>query len=464
MITEANFYAADVVVTVSKDGGEAYAVTPSWTSSNVNLHTGTFTLSEDGDYVITINYRDKSSNVMTEYKSGQLTVDTDIQEPTITFNGNNETGHAYKNDIVPAISFSDINYDSYEVFLYRTYMNAINVDVTAEKGVKELFTINEESGSASLNIFAADANGKYDQNDDGIYRLVVKMSDKAGHTTEKEAFFTINRYGSVYAFDEYLVELIANGGAYVNAITEDLVITEYNADQLVTDSLNIEITKDGKPLEDIKYTTSPTINENVAVGESGWYQYEYVISKDNFAKDGIYKISISSKDATGNTPENSNYEDKNIVFHVDNEKPEITSIVGLEGDSYDATEQNVSYIVFDAMGLKSIKVYLDGEIIDEITDFTADLNSYSGSFVILEKETARTVRIVVEDLAGNITDTDSEDFTSAYVFNSTVTVTTDDFARFMANKPLFYGSIAGTVGVAALAGFGIRLRLKRRVK
>lgn len=464
VITEANFYASDIVVMVSKDGGEAYAVTPSWTSANANLHTGTFTINEDGDYVITINYRDKSSNQMTEYKSGQLTMDTDIQEPTITFNGNNETGHAYKNEIVPAISFSDINYDSYEVFLYRTYMNAINVDVTAEKGVKELFTINEESGSASLNIFAADANGKYDQNDDGIYRLVVKMSDKAGHTTEKEAFFTINRYGSVYAFDEYLVELIANGGAYVNAITEDLVITEYNADQLVTDSLNIEITKDGKPLEDIKYTTSPTINENVAVGESGWYQYEYVISKDNFAKDGIYKISISSKDATGNTPENSNYEDKNIVFHVDNEAPEITSIVGLEEAVVDATEQTVSYVVFDAIGLKSIKIYMDGEILEEITDFTADLNSYSGSFVIPEKDTARTIRLVVEDLAGNITDTDSEDFSSAYVFNSTVTVTTDALARFMANKPLFYGSIAGTVGVAAVAGVGISFRLKRRVK
>lgn len=464
VITEANFYANDVVVTVSKDGSESYAVTPSWTSSNVNLHTGTFTLSEDGDYVITINYRDKSSNEMTEYQSGQLTVDTDIQEPTITFNGNNETGHAYKNDIIPEISFSDINYDSYEVFLYRTYMNAIDVDITAEKGIKELFTINEESGSASLNIFTADTNGKYDQNDDGIYRLVIKMADKAGHTTEKEALFTVNRYGSVYAFDEYLVNLIVDGGAYVKNITEDLIITEYNADQLVTDSLNIEITKDGKPLEGIKYTTSPTINENVAVGESGWYQYEYVISKENFVKDGIYKISISSKDATGNTPENNNYEDKNIVFHVDNAAPEITSIVGLEKDSYDATEQNVSYTVFDAMGLKSIKIYLDGEIIEEITDFTDDLNSYSGSFVIPEKETTRTVRVVVEDMAGNITDTDSEEFSSAYVFNSHVTVTTDDFARFVANKPLFYGSIAGTTGVTALAGIGIRFRLKRRVK
>lgn len=464
VITEANFYAGDVEVTVSKDGGAAYAVTPSWRENNVNLHTGTFTLEEDGDYVITINYRDKSSNEMTEYVSEQLTIDTDIQEPTIMFNGNNETGNAYKGDVVPEISFSDINYDSYEVFLYRTYMNEIDTDITAEKGVRDLFTINEESGSASLNIFAADDNGKYDQNDDGIYRLVVKMADKSGHTSEKEVVFTVNRYGSVYAFNEYLVELIADGGAYVTIVTDDLVITEYNADQLVTDSLNIEITRDGKPLEDIKYTTSPTINENVAVGESGWYQYEYVISRENFLADGIYKISISSKDATGNAPENSNYEDKNILFRVDSTVPEIVSIAGLEEPIVNDTELKVRYTIYDAIGLKSVKVYVDGEVYDEVTDFSADYNNYEGNFTLKESEAERAIRVVVEDMAGNITDTDADDFSSAYEFNSKVTVTTNALVRFMANKPLFYGSIAGVVGVAGLAGFGISRRFRKRAE
>ena len=464
VITEANFYANDVVVTVSKDGGTATTVTPTWVDNDANIHTGTFTLNGDGDYVVNISYRDKSLNEMTVYTSEQLTIDTEIEEPSITFNGNTETGHAYKGEIIPSISFSDINLDSYEVALYRTYMNQINVDITASKNINNMFTIDEQSGSATLNIFDADEDGNYDQNDDGIYHLVVTMNDKAGHTIEKDAYFTINRFGSVYAYSSYLAELIADDGAYVNVVTEDLVITEYNADKLVSDSLRIEITKDGKPLDEVKYTSSPTLNDNVSIGDSGWYQYEYVISRENFLADGIYKISISSKDATGNTPENSNYEGMNILFRVDTTVPEITSITGLEDAIVDNTELTVRYTIFDAIGLKSIKVYVDGEILEEITDFSADFNNYEGSFTLEESEAERVIRIVVEDLAGNVTDTDAEDFSSAYEFNSQVTVTTNAFVRFMANKPLFYGSIAGVIGVAGVAGFGISKGFKKKAE
>ena len=79
-----------------------------------------------------------------------------------------------------------------------------------------------------------------------------------------------------------------------------------------------------------------------------------------------------------------------------------------------------------------------------------------------EQSSAQSVRIVVEDMAGNITDTSSEDFTSAYEFNNMVTVSTNLFVRWFANKPLFWGSIAGILVV--VTGLCVFLAAKRKKK
>lgn len=170
----------------------------------------------------------------------------------------------------------------------------------------------------------------------------------------------------------------------------------------------------------------------------------YTIAKENFASDGVYKIAVSSKYATGNSSENNNYEDKNILFRVDSTVPEITSISGLEDSVINAIEQTVKYTVYDTIGIDSVVVYVDGKEVDNIVALSADANNYAGAFV-LESSTSQKVRLLATDKVGNVTDTEA--FTSSYAFSNAITVSTNILVRWFANKPLFYGTIGGVIAV-----------------
>lgn len=460
-VNEANFYPEDVTVSVTRNGS-AYAVTPSWSNTNTDIHIGTFSLADDGDYFVTVNYRDKSNNQMAEYTSGQLTVDTQIAEPVITVNGAEAAGKAFKDEVLPAVSFEDVNYEGYEIRLTRTRYDSQNEDVT-EAFIGSQVHVNAQGGTGSFDTFAREADV------DGIYTLTVSVTDKAGHSAESSAVFTVNRFGSVYVYNDYLNSLIRDGGIYTQGIEDDLVITEYNADRLLDGSLNIEISRDGRPLDTVDYDLTPEINDQVSVGSSGWYQYQYTIDKGNFASDGIYKIAISSKDATGNTPEINNYENKAILFRVDSTAPEINSIVGLEKDIINAQNVNIKYTVYDTIGLASITVFVNDKAVETITDFSDNANDYEGSFMIDESSSVQSVKLVIEDLAKNITDTSTTEFQDAcaYDFHETITVSTSPLVRAAAwirTNILVVLGVAAALAALAGAAFYLLYRRKKQSK
>lgn len=468
--------------TSAKDGSNIAEPTVSSWSRKGNTYTATIKYNADGDYTFDMQVIDKAGNKDKGVKfSGtaakDFTVDTTIAKPSIK---GVENGKSYKGSVLPSISFNDINIANSEIKLLRTRKNEINKDVTSDF-IK--ISKNAKGGSFTAN----EETFKKLQENDGIYTLSVNISDKAGNKSSQTVKFTVNRFGSVYALNKYLVNDLNN--SYVQSIDNNLVITEYNPDKLVKGTLEVVVTRDGSPVEfgDGQLTVNPVVNSTVQIGQSGWYQYNYTISKDLFtddngkAIDGIYKIYIASEDEVGNKSENINYKDADVIFRLDTTAPSLKSVSGLEKSVVNATKLDVSYEIFDSIGIKSIDVYYVNEngidSVDHIRSkdskeenvagYIEDVTSYSGKFTIGECS-KENVRFVITDLAGNVTDTgDSNNKavnfdSSSLEFNSTITVSTNPFTRWYAHTVLFWCSIAAIAVAIGACGFAVATKLRKR--
>lgn len=468
--------------TSTKDGSNiAEPAVSSWRRKG-NTYTATIKYNADGDYTFDMQVIDKAGNKDKGVKfSGtaakDFTVDTTIAKPSIK---GVENGKSYKGSVLPSISFNDINIANSEIKLLRTRKNEINKDVTSDF-IK--ISKNAKGGSFTAN----EETFKKLQENDGIYTLSVNISDKAGNKSSQTVKFTVNRFGSVYALNKYLVNDLNN--SYVQSIDNNLVITEYNPDKLVKGTLEVVVTRDGSPVEfgDGQLTVNPVVNSTVQIGQSGWYQYNYTISKDLFtddngkAIDGIYKIYIASEDEVGNKSENINYKDADVIFRLDTTAPSLKSVSGLEKSVVNATKLDVSYEIFDSIGIKSIDVYYVNEngidSVDHIRSkdskeenvagYIEDVTSYNGKFTIGECS-KENVRFVITDLAGNVTDTgDSNNKavnfdSSSLEFNSTITVSTNPFTRWYAHTVLFWCSIAAIAVAIGACGFAVATKLRKR--
>lgn len=468
--------------TSAKDGSNIAEPTVSSWNRKGNTYTATIKYNADGDYTFDMQVIDKAGNKDKGVKfSGtaakDFTVDTTIAKPSIK---GVENGKSYKGSVLPSISFNDINIANSEIKLLRTRKNEINKDVTSDF-IK--ISKNAKGGSFTAN----EETFKKLQENDGIYTLSVNISDKAGNKSSQTVKFTVNRFGSVYALNKYLVNDLNN--SYVQSIDNNLVITEYNPDKLVKGTLDVVVTRDGSPVEfgDGQLTVNPVVNSTVQIGQSGWYQYNYTISKDLFtddngkAIDGIYKIYIASEDEVGNKSENINYKDADVIFRLDTTAPALKSVSGLEKSVVNATKLDVSYEIFDSIGIKSIDVYYVNEngidSVDHIRSkdskeenaagYIEDVTSYNGKFTIGECS-KENVRFVITDLAGNVTDTgDSNNKavnfdSSSLEFNSTITVSTNPFTRWYAHTVLFWCSIAAIAVAIGAGGFTVATKLRKR--
>lgn len=453
-VIEANFFAEDVKVTVTKDG-VSYPVEVKWSNVSTDDHIGTFTLTEDGDYKVSVSYTDRSNNTMDQYSSGQLTIDTVKPEVNISgiVNNSANTDEVYSF----TITASDINFD---VEGFQPLLMAV---LRKESGnySTESIDLGEVKVVAEGNTYTFEiANLK----DDAVYTLTCTVKDLAGNTTTafvlddgksyEKAQFSINRNGSTFALDEYTQELVEK--YYVQNVTQDLVVFEVNADVLISHT----VTLNGVELvEGTDYTVTSDGNN------LSWMKYTYTVNKAKFAEEGEYVLVVSSKDKAGNDAF-SDVKDATVSFVVDRTAPVITVSGMANNGRYQTDKQIVTLIPTDDGGaLSSIVVRMvddNGNMLKEVLNLSGDALTEA-----LEAGDGKLTFEIGEGLYQNVqvicTDS-AEGENGSNVYNETFTnlsVSANAFMIFWANTGLRWGVIGGT-GAAVLAIIFLLLGKKKK--
>ena len=392
---------------------------------------------DEGEYEITIMAEDGAGN---SSKTERIHFTVDTANPEITLAGLDRA--SYTDTVSGKINIKDNYYRTGTVKLVRSSVTydetADRLNITDKEDVTDLFVkAGKESSSRERNLVIEIPK---ERGNDGLYVLSVTAEDMAGRTSENITEFTVNGYGSVFTFNESLLNLLNN--PYVKNVQEDFTVSEYNAGSIDHDKVSVQITRDGAMIQNPEYSVNDLSEKN------GWHKYEYVISRDNFSGDGIYRIVISTVDSDGNKSETLKEDRLAAVFYVDTTKPELVSVTGLGKKNYNASEIDVRYELFDAMGIAKVEVYIDGVRAKEITD-VEEITQYLGSFSVSQGMN-RHIRLVITDKAGNVTDTDvAEDGKYVADFNKNVTISTNMFIRWYANKVLFVCSIVCVVLLTA---------------
>lgn len=465
-INEANFYSQDVVVAVTRDA-KAYPVHVAWTNNTQDSHTGRFVLTEDGNYTVSVRYMDRSGNPMANYTSNLLVLDTELPQIRVT---NVMANSANRQEVYGfTVTFSDTNLD------VSSMSPTLTAVIKNTEGKYEI-TAMELGEAKAVTEGTAYTYEVENLTEDALYMLSCSVSDMSGNTTDQILLddgklysrvpFSVNRRGSVFTYgDEFAADLASQ--YYVYSVEQDVVISEINVDPVE----QYTVTLNGRELvEGSDYTTDQSSNHDE------WSKRNYRIRKALFAEEGEYSIIVSSVDKAENVAY-SDIKSLQMSFVVDRTAPVVT-ISGLEtGGRYQAAEQTVTLIPSDEGGrlnrLQVIVMDSDGKPLsdpqgkdisvrfdmsgNELLEHLAD---NEGKVVVTVPEGLNNqVRIIVNDCAVN-----SEGETNAYdeVFTR-VTVSQSQWIIFLANRPLFFGVIAGIVLLIA-AAIWLPLAMKKRKK
>ena len=173
-ITEANFYKDDVTIKVSKNNGKAQPVSVIWNdTNNQDEHEATYVLSGNGDYVVTMEYGDRSGHKMENYQSEVVTIDTTAPVITFNYSNGNEALADRDNEQTATITVKEHNFRASDIEVATTAQD-INGQTVAAKDIQEILRNAKwsQSGDAYTTTISSDLV-------DAIYNMTFNYKDLA---------------------------------------------------------------------------------------------------------------------------------------------------------------------------------------------------------------------------------------------------------------------------------------------
>lgn len=483
-VEEKNFRSDLVDYSVLKDGGrEGHGSALSSFSGGEGRgvselhHQASISYEEDGDYQFNIRVKDLAGNEALAYPEDHFVIDRTAPSLTISDILNES---ANKGEVSPKISYGDryLDQDALSLKLIgevhgehelssqqggsisiaRT--DALNLPM--QKSMEENESPKQKQEEKEGIVYQSSAGGEEgnlsfqnfpeEPDTDDVYRLSAKIVDMAGNETTEELWFSVNRFGSTYLLSDRAKAL---QGTYQKE-GEEILISEINADEVLSSALTLYRNEEKHALsEGAEYQTTRS------GGNGKWYRGDYLIKKDNFDKEGLYHLQISSQDKAGNLASTEQTErGAELRFGIDRTPPRILlSNVDNQG-VYRGDVLDLDLSVQDNLWLEQVDATVDGTEELSWKDKSLQEAVAKDSFPLQisgEKGKRHKLLVVARDAAGNESRKEVSDFV---ITNNPLLrlISQKNFARNAA-----IATVAGLMGLSCLVnGPSLLQELKRR--
>lgn len=227
-INEANFYPEDVKISIAKDKGTPYTYTPDKWDSNEDLRSTNIKLSENGDYILRIEYTDRSGNEMSSYVSEKIVIDKTKPQIQVEYN---------EDQIIQSINGIDY-YDKAQTVRVKIDENNfraedVNVKVTAKNIEGDEVTVKNYSSYLKNQNNWIKSGGSYiseiTYSEDANYTFYIEYTDLA-----------LNK-SSVYSTDYFTVDKtapenlkVSYGESVLETVLETVSFGFYDAPVTIT--------------------------------------------------------------------------------------------------------------------------------------------------------------------------------------------------------------------------------------